>query len=183
MNSLTSLQEGYVYVLASLCAHARDVWIKKKEGWEVVQGDMPEARELVKHGHGDSDTVRQIGDAILMRMQEERYVKYRATQRVFAKQREGVITARMRETAAKSDGKIIIHTDPTQRNMERGGTLWDVMQQRAPGGRTAPGSSNPLIVQQATSAVDQMIRDGRVPGMNAPGDTHGLSVADVIGKK
>ena len=52
------------------------VIMKQMEGWEVVQGDMPECKDRSIMGR-DGSTIRWWADTILMRIPEEKYLELR----------------------------------------------------------------------------------------------------------
>ena len=171
-NALTGLQEDkYVYCLACTREDGRDVWEKKALGWEVVSGDMPEARNL--RTKGDADSTRRIGDTILMRMTKERYVLLRAKQERAARHRAGQAAARAMEigedVARRTDGKVRLVNPATRQlfnqplieRMESGAS------RRRPRVMTVKEAA---IRQQAMKGVDQMIRSGTVPGMKPSGN-------------
>ncbi len=119
------------------------------EGWEVVQGDNPEAKELKGIG---ADTTRRWGDCILMRIRKDLALrnlrKDRARRRM---QQEGVT-----ETLAEYQDKlrqygIIVHTEASGEMMNR-------MQQRA------------AARQVAGQALGNMLKsESGVPGLPLPG--------------
>lgn len=169
-NALTDLQNDHEYCLVCTRQDGKDVWDKKLEGWEVVCGDMPEAKNLKNVGAADS--TRRIGDTILMRITKEKYIRVIAGQRLAARKRESLVSAGViqagERAAAKSDGKIRLIEDPTARKMP-GGNLVDVMEARS-GRRGHPKTmKDRAFHQQAQQGVDQMLKEGRVPGLPAPG--------------
>ena len=64
---ITNEQPGYTYFWAAIDDPQTFTW-KKTLGWEVVKGDMPEAREIT-----DENNMRRVGDVILMRIPTWRY--------------------------------------------------------------------------------------------------------------
>src|ERR1700752_2160460 len=61
----------YHYVWVNFGFYMRFVKQKQAQGYEVVQGDMPEAMELKGML---ADTTRRLGDCILMRVRKDRFV-------------------------------------------------------------------------------------------------------------
>lgn len=113
--------------------------------WEVVQGSMPEAME--RKGKGE-DTTRCIVDVMLMRCRTDiyQYLQERAHQRHMDRWR-GTMQG-VEEFGAKHGIKV--HTDPN-----------DPVLQRA----MAHAAANEL----SNRKQDQLIREGRMPGVPAPG--------------
>lgn len=71
-------------------------------GWEVVQGNDPEAEEL-KGERGD--TTRIFGDTILMKMPKDRFVVLKALAIQRQRQLEGASAARLMELSEKYRGQ------------------------------------------------------------------------------
>ena len=66
-NQDSSFRYAWVY----LGQHGLQIKMKLADGWEVVQGDMPEAVELKGMG---ADTTRKLGDVMLMRCRADRWL-------------------------------------------------------------------------------------------------------------
>lgn len=119
------------------------------DGWEVVQGDMPEAKELKGIG---ADTTRHWGDCILMRIRKDLALRNQRRDRARRRmQQEGVT-----ETLAEYQEKlrqygIIVHTDASGPMMER-------MMSRA------------AARQVAGQQIGNMLKSPQgVPGLPVPG--------------
>lgn len=132
-------QPGFRYCWVNFSQHGKMVMSKKREGWEVVAGNMPEAPELKF-----VDGTRHLGDVLLMRITEERAQildlvdKYRRQ-----RQQEGIIS-NLQSMADQTRGGIVLHENDR---------MTEVAARRA------------AIQQQAFAGVDKMIREGSVPGL------------------
>ena len=62
---------NFRYTWVYLGQHGLQIKMKLADGWEVVQGDMPEAVELKGMG---ADTTRKLGDVMLMRCRADRWL-------------------------------------------------------------------------------------------------------------
>ena len=155
---VTNAQPEYEYCWVHSGQHGRFIMMKMSERvkingevmpvWEVVQGDMPEARELKGQM---ADTTRRLGDVILMRARKECALRVRQwrEQRRLA-MFEGSTTELMEMGERHRHRGVVIRTDfgPDQLEM---------MGRRA------------MMRQQAVGMVDKMIRTGSVPGLGGPG--------------
>jgi len=191
---LTDLQPGYVYLLACTRSDAQEVWASKTVGWELVRGrprrDCPKCRgKGAVNCCGDPEALslidennhRRIGDAVLMRMNEKAYVGLvqRRTRRNLRRERS--VSADVLEmgekVASKTGGKVQLVDNPFSRPMKGGRTtLGNMMHnsasaQHGHAGKQYPSLKEQLLHQQATDALDQMIRDGSVPGVPTPGES------------
>jgi len=135
------------------CPAERETWkasvqlqIKKMEGWEVVQGDMPEARDKEIMGR-DGSTTRWWVDTILMRTSVENYERL---QREAAERQHRIqygIDEGLRDMAeSHRDSGIRLH-----QTIDDG----DVRNFQAQG--------------QAKRTLDTLTREGRMPGVSVPG--------------
>jgi hypothetical protein len=153
-------QPGYVYCWARFKGDAGGVTqvqmklamtVKTNQGilpcWEVVCGNMPEAIERKATGPG-MDTTRCLGDVMLLRCRMEVYEAIRAyEERKAERQRTGAMEG-MQDKAREH--RMIVHTDPN-----------DPVLQRAMKHAEAHETANRML--------DNQIREGRVPGVAAPG--------------
>ena len=132
-------QPGKRYCWVNFGQNGRMVMSKKKDGWEVVAGNMPEAPEL-----RFVDGTRHLGDVLLMRIDEERaQLLDRIDEYRRRRQQEGVIS-NLHNMADKTDGAIILHENDK---------MTEVAARRA------------AMQQQAFQGIDKMIREGSVPGL------------------
>jgi hypothetical protein len=148
------------------------VWVTQSQalGWEIVGGDMPESRER-RHVDG----TRRWGDTILMRIRRERY--------------EAIQIAAQRRRLARSEGipsQVLEHAERagiTVHDLEDPNTPSRI-KQMAVAQRAAAESARATMVRHMRQArsvrgeaaheianrrFDAALRDGKVPGMPAPG--------------
>ena len=143
---------AYAYCWVNSGSYGRFIKMKLAQGWEVVQGDMPEAVDLKGMG---ADTTRRLGDVILMRIQKDRKLLLDRQERAHRRAVESGVTSTLEELGQKyRDKGVIVHTDMAGSNPR----LLDAMAKRA----QARG-----IVTRTT---DQMLREGRMPGVPGPGE-------------
>lgn len=136
-------QPGYRYCWANYASqHGWQVRAKSTLGWEVVTGDMVEARE-----HKAVDGTRRIGDVLLMRIPETRFAALERREEQNRLRRHVAVDAEVREIAARHG--INVRSDPNdpifQRYMKRHG-------------------ARALARERFTT----MLREGTVPGMPPP---------------
>jgi len=124
------------------------VKMKLVEGWEVVQGDMQEAKELTQ-----GDGTRRLADVLLMRIRLDRAIMLDRQDRERRERQQQAVTAQLEEAGARYAKEGVIVSTPTNMSPERLKT----METRAGARRTAMG------------AVDNMLREGTVPGVPSPG--------------
>lgn len=118
--------------------------------WEIVQGDMPEAREL--RGMM-ADTTRRLGDVILMRARKDAFLRVKQLREARVRALHTGTTTELEEMAEqqrRQGRNVVIRTDFGPDQLEQ-------MGRRA------------MVRQQAMGMVDQMIRNGSVPGLGGPG--------------
>ena len=72
-----------VYAWVSKNRYQQHIQALRPLGWEVVQGDDPEALELKGQ---DGGTTRQLGDVILMRIHRDRYIVIKAKEQAQTRQ-------------------------------------------------------------------------------------------------
>jgi len=141
---VSNAQPEFEYCWVQSAFHGRYIKYKLTEGWEVVQGDMPEALEL--RGMA-ADTTRRLGDVILMRMQKDRYLRLRRQREAHQRAMESGVTTALQEMGDRYAGQgIIVHTNPNDQLLKR-------MQ------------SGAAARQMAGQRFDKMIRTGNVPGI------------------
>ena len=123
----------YEYCWVNTWGHGRFIKVKNVQGWEVVQGDMEEARELKGIG---GDTTRRVGDVILMRIPLDRFRKlYNAAVKRKKAQQEGV-DSRLLELGDRYAGEgVSVHT-PTNMSYQ----MRETIEKRAGGTPRRSGS-------------------------------------------
>ena len=146
---------AFAYCWVNSGHFGRFIKMKSAQGWEVVQGDMSEAIELKGIA---ADTTRRLGDVILMRLRKDRKLLFDRQERAHRRAVESGVTSTLEEMGEKYRGKgVIVHTDMPAANPR----LLDTMQKRA---------QARSIARQTT---DQLLREGRMPGVPAPGSEGG----------
>ncbi len=127
------------------------IWQKKAQGWEVVQGDMREAKE-----YKAEDSTRRVGDTLLMRMRRDYYAKLEAAQREVVRRQEQGVASELEALGLKYGGRgIKVHTSPDAQFASKRGMM-DTLEKRA-------------ARQAAMKGIDKRLRKGNVPGMPIPG--------------
>lgn len=149
--AVSNQDAAYMYCWVNFQSqHGIAVQYKLAEGWEVVQGDMSEARE--RRGVG-GDTSRRLGDVLLMRIRKDRHFALRQRAKRAAEAREGSIGAGMRDLGERYASRgLIVHADDTAMNPK----LLQTLHTRS------------LARSTATRMVDEAVRQGRMPGVPAP---------------
>jgi hypothetical protein len=127
-------------------------WVRWKsaQGFEVVQGDMPESQE---HRGIGADSTRRVGDTILMRIRKDRAVAMRRRGREQAARREESIDSTIMALGEQ-------YRDTGVRVSRLGGlspAQQDLIAKRA------------HARQIATSQFTDQIRQGTVPGLRPGG--------------
>lgn len=116
-SEVTNRLPEYEYLWQSTARSGYFIRKSQLEGYEVVQGDMPEAKELMGIR---ADTTRHWGDCILMRIRKDLHLRNQRRDRARRRmQQEGVT-----ETLAEYQDRlrqygIIVHTDAQGKMMER----------------------------------------------------------------
>jgi hypothetical protein len=152
MLAVSEKQAGYQYCWAYFGQNGQQVWAKRALGWEVVSGPMPEAKE-----HKVEDGTRRIGDVLLMRCKMERFMELEKAAADAREAQELGITSTIRSLGERARRYgIKIHEDLSQVRVGPD-TLMDVVEKRAG------------AYDVAEKQVDKMLRQGKVPGMPAPG--------------
>jgi hypothetical protein len=146
---ITGLQKGYVYKLCSVRQDGQQIDDAKMEGWDIVQGDMPEAIE--RKGIG-GDTTRHFGDCVLLRMRKDHWIAVQKRRKQLkSRLRESIVgpLTELGRITERRFGKNLVHTD-----------LNDPIFKRA----VEAGVAAAL----ADRKFDKHLRDGTVPGMEIP---------------
>jgi len=117
-------------------------------GWEVVQGDMPEAQELKGVG---GDTTRHLGDVVLMRCRLDYARMQDRFEREKADRAQASVTANLAGLGDKyRKTGLVVRTSLSEEELKRAG-------------RRAHAE------QLAGNIQDRLIREGRMPGVAIPG--------------
>ena len=140
---------AYVYKWVQAGFYGRFIKAELSKRWEVVQGDAQEAIELKGMG---ADTTRRLGDVILMRCRKDIYKRLMRQEDAHRRAVESGVTSEIEELGRKYEKYgLIVHA--------------------------GEGLSSTLLKRMQTSAaakqvvgkqVDQLLRDGRMPGAPAP---------------
>jgi hypothetical protein len=143
-------QPGFVYcwVYSGTRTLAR-VWEKKRLGWEVVQGDDPEAREFKVE-----DGTRRLADVTLMRIRMDRHLALEMYEEEKRLRQQLGIDAELRDIADRNPDKLRYYdheNNPYARRME------------------ANAATRTAARRTAMKHVDSMLRRGNVPGVPSPG--------------
>lgn len=82
---VSNMDPNYKYAWVSKNNYMQHIQRLKQVGWQTVQGNDPEAMELIGtggigSGAGTPDTTRQLGDVILMKIPLDRYTMIRAAE-------------------------------------------------------------------------------------------------------
>ena len=141
---ISAAQPGWAYLWVYNGEHSRHITRKRAMGWEVVQGNDPEAIE-----HKAVGTYRQVGDVILMRIPQADFDRIRAHERKKAEDRQESVGAELIEKGRKHG--VNVHVDGISGDPR----ILDAVAKRAQAGNIA------------SDMLDQQIRDGRVAGMPA----------------
>lgn len=142
--SVSNADPEYVYGWKSTNRHSQHVQACKALGWEIVQGDDPEAIEL-KNVH-DNSTARTLGDVVLMRIKRDRYIVLRAQEQAKTRRIQGEqgITPDLLQMMDKYKDRGITLTPYRMRNL------------------AGPDSWGQNVSRQA---IMDAIREGTIPGM------------------
>lgn len=138
---------SFMYCWVYSGQQGRMIRMKLAEGWEVVQGDAPEAPALKGMG---ADTTRRLGDVILMRMRKDKYLVLQRREKAKREAQQAGVTSGLQELGEKAGVKVTVGANVDPRIMK-------TMHSRA------------VARQIAGKQTDQMLREGRMPGMPAPG--------------
>lgn len=161
--TVSNKQPGFVYCWAS-----KNNWNNHRSrleavGYEVVQGDDPEALELKgtsgsAAGTGSPDTTRQLGDVVLMRIKEEYYLAQKGREHARTLQMQVASASTLIQMAAPYRGRGI---NVSSQVAGMGDDL------RGPQIRPRRFSSKraALLGLWNDHHIDQAIRDGSIPGL------------------
>lgn len=144
---VTKKDEAYDYCWVNFVSqHGYAVTFKQSYGWEVVSGDMPEAKE-----RKDELGRRRIGDTILMRIKKDVHLRQQLKER----ERRGVmrkaVGAELLELAHKHrDSGVSVTIDAAEMDASQ---LQRLQREAA-------------AKQIAGQQFDRMVRTGQVPGLN-----------------
>jgi len=137
----------YAYVWVQSAGNGRHVQRKLSYGWEVVQGNSPEAAALK-----GNDTTRRLGDVILMRIHKDRKRMLDARDDYRKRQQQEGAAGALQEVAdkyARYGARVHIASGDDAASV----------------GRQA---MHGMAEQAATRQTDQWLRQGRMPGMPMP---------------
>lgn len=150
---VSNRQSGFEYGWISKNNYGNNHFQKAQlEGWVVVQGDDLEAVELKGttrlQAGGPPDSTRQLGDVILMRIPEERYIALKAREWARSQQLQTASDSRLQGLAhsLRDKGVIIRPFD---------------INAGAPS-----GTEQNLSRQDAMKMLDKGLRAGNLPGMH-----------------
>jgi hypothetical protein len=143
--TVSSARPDYVYAWVSKNRHMQHIQALKPLGWEVVQGEDPEALELKGQ---DASTTRQLGDVILMRIKRDRYIVIKAQEQAKTRQIQ----------RASASGLIELGNQ----HRSKGFIVKPYLMDGFEGPEIQP---RVLSRKQAMKMVDKALRTGTVPGM------------------
>lgn len=144
--SVSGAQPEFVYAWVSKNRYSQHIQAAKAQGWEVVQGNDPEALELKGM---DGSTTRQLGDVILMRIKKDIYIVLKA--------QEQLKTRRIQQNSASTLVELGEKYKRHGFNVRPHGM--DTFE--GPEIRSNRISSHGTALQQ----LDSQLRNGTVPGM------------------
>lgn len=125
-------------------------------GWEVVQGDNPEATE-----HKHVDGTRVVSDCLLMRIRLDRKLLLEKRDRLLREAQQAGVTARVYELAERAQTRVYDKLP---------GFVEEAMNAQAGERRVqraaAMGAFHRL---NAGGKVDRMLKTGTIPGIPVPG--------------
>lgn len=117
---VTNEQAGRRYKWVCVSSYGRFVTEAKAKGWQPVQGKDPECREYAV----GIDSLRQVGDVILMWTSEENFQKWERIDRVLRqRQQEGGMEGLIELTPEAQKRGIIINTQLDQASLDRLGKV------------------------------------------------------------
>lgn len=123
-------------------------------GWEVVQGDDPEARE-----HKFVDGTRVVADCVLIRIRLDRKYLLDKRDSLLRQAQQAGIVSRVHELAERAGTRVY---DKLPGFVEE--SLADTSRERRQ--KAAQGAFHRM---NQGGKVDSMLREGRIPGIPAPG--------------
>jgi len=148
-SEVSNRQDEYEYKWESTARSGYFIRKAQLEGWTVVQGEDPEAKDLMGVR---GDTTRHWGDCVLVRCRKDVFLRNQRRDRARRRMQQEGVTETLAEYADKlKQYGIIVHTSATGPMMER-------MMARA-GARQIAGQK----------IGDMLKSDQGVPGMPVPG--------------
>lgn len=146
MLKVTNPDPAYRYCWVFSGMHGLMITNKQIEGWVVVQGDDEEALE---HRGIGADTTRRVGDTILMKIPLDKFLIVERRQKANA-QRFNDSVSNLSDDTVRLAQKYNI---PIYQNGEVDARVLKRMM------------NNASAKKMASNRVDQLIRQGRMPGM------------------
>jgi len=144
---VSNQRPGWVYCWVYTGQNGIMIRRKQAEGWIVVQGDDPEAKEVKE----SATTVRRIGDTILMRLPTARWEAMQQRDEELTRLRMHSSTGNLQELGRKHG--ITVHTT----------------EDASPSPVLSRAFAHAAARSVARGKVTDMIKTGTVPGMPAPG--------------
>jgi hypothetical protein len=143
MLKVSNASPAFAYCWTFSGANGLMITQKQLEGWEVVCGDM---REAIEHKGLNADTVRRIGDTVLMRIRKDLYLQ---------------LIRRNELKAARFNASSTRINDALRAKAERLGipiheTLDDAQLKRM--------HNASMAKTIADRKINELIREGRIPG-------------------
>lgn len=143
---------AYVYCWVQHGSHGLFVKLKLAEKWEVVQGEMEESVELKGIG---ADTTRKIGDVILMRIRKDFFKAILRRRKAASERRMQTIDANLLGLGEKYGHLGVKVAVPDGGNVDP--RTLELMSKRS------------QAISSAAKMQDKWVREGRMPGVPAPG--------------
>lgn len=158
LQSVSQSQPGFRYCWEFTGFHGQGITQKKLLGWVVVQGEDPEARELMS----GPDTLRRLGDCILMRIPEERYAEIERYLSFLSAQRKCAGEEDLRELAERTGLPVQINSEKA---LKSGAGRSAGLQ-----GESVERYKQRLVREAAMAEVGRQLKspDG-IPGLPLPG--------------
>jgi hypothetical protein len=134
-------------------------WVRRMQaiGWELVSGDMPEAKE-----HRFVDGTRVVADCVLMRIRLDRKLLLDKRDRLLREAQQAGIVSRVHELAERA-GTRVYEKLP--------GFVEEAMSSQADARRAQVRARalRDFHRLNAGGKIDQMLKTGTIPGVPAPG--------------
>ena len=147
---VSNKREGWVYCWVYTGQNGIMVRRKQAEGWIVVQGEDKEAIEVKE----SATTVRRVGDTILMRLPEEKWIASQKRDEALTYARLHASTGTLQELAQKyRQSGVKIHTS----------------EDATPSPVLSRAFAHAAARSVARGKVTDMIKAGTIPGMPVPG--------------
>lgn len=151
--TVTNAQKGYEYCWVYSGQHGHDIWAKKAQYWEVVQGNDPECKEHTVR----EDTTRRVGDVILMRIRADHYYALLKADRLKAERQQTGIESELFALGEQVKGAIKVYEVNKH----------PYMTDKAPVSIVLPHRSHPAY-KTAVEALNKHLIKGTVPGIPNP---------------